>query len=157
MSGTYTLRSASLGGDDTLNRPSVLTDYLADDINGGLADAGTQFYFKTGHRFQVFRWDGTDMGFPSIGGGAYSPSSWAGSTLLFALESFPYYRVLRWTEQDGVRALVGFGNDYTKGAGQPGSDGVDLVWTQGENMGYDDYSFPDRRIMTSKFSTEPAK
>ena len=77
--------------------------------------------------------------------------------MLFAFEEWPWYEVLRWTEKDGTKTLIGFGNDYSRGAGHPGSDGVDLVWLQGEDRVPSEHNFPKRWIMTSKFSTDPTQ
>ena len=156
-SGASIIRNVSIGGDDTLLKPPALLDVLADDPDPATVVAGTDYYVETGYNFHVRSWDGTDKGFAAKGAGAYSPPTWVGPTLLFAFESFPSYRIWRWTEQDGSKELVGFGADTSKGAGFPGSDGTDLVWIQGEDLGPNDTVFPSRSIMTSPFSTDPAK
>ena len=51
---------------------------------------------------------------------------------------------------------MGFSSDDSRGAGNPGSDGTDLVWVQGEGRDGDSTQFPQRWIMTSKYSTDPA-
>ncbi len=155
--GGTPVRHVSVGGDDTNLRPPVLLDLSHDDPNTASVIAGRDYYVETGYDFRVRSWDGTDKGLAVQGAGAYSPPTWVGSTLLFAFESFPKYRVRRWTEQDGSKELVGFGSDTSKGAGFPGSDGKDLVWIQGEGLGPADSVFPTRSIMTSVFSTDPAE
>jgi len=69
----------------------------------------------------------------------------------------PTYALLRWTEQDGTKTLVGFPGDKTKGATNSATDGKDLVWVQGEDREPDDKHFPTRWIMTSKYSTDPSQ
>jgi hypothetical protein len=157
VSGGTIFRDVSMGGDDTLLRPPVLLDVLESSPEAATVVAGSDYYVETGYSWRVRGWDGTDKGFAAHGAGAYSPPTWVGPVLLFAYEVFPTYRVLRWTEQDGTRELVGFGSDLTKGAGNPGSDGKDLVWVQGEGLGPDDTEFPVKSIMTSPFSTDPSK
>jgi len=156
-SGGSLVRSVSIGGDDKVLAPPVLLDVLASDPDPATVVAGSEYYVETGYDFRVRSWDGTDKGFAAKGAGAYSPPTWVGPTLLFAFESSPTYRIWRWTEQDGSKELVGFGADTTKGAGFPGSDGKDLVWIQGENLGPNDTDFPTRSVMTSPFSTDPAQ
>ncbi len=156
-SGGTSIRDVSVGGDDTLLSPPVLLDVLDSSPDVATVVAGSDYYVETGYNFRVRAWDGADMGLAAQGAGAYSPPTWVGPTLLFALESFPAYRVRRWTAQDGAQELVGFGSDMTKGAGDPGSDGKDLVWIQGESLGPNDTDFPVKSIMTSPFSTDPSK
>ncbi len=156
-SGGTSIRDVSVGGDDTLLSPPVLLDVLDSSPDVATVVAGSDYYVETGYNFRVRAWDGADMGLAAQGAGAYSPPTWVGPTLLFARESFPTYRVRRWTAQDGARELVGFGSDMTKGAGDPGSDGKDLVWIQGEGLGPNDADFPVKSIMTSPFSTDPSK
>ncbi len=157
FSGYAVIRDVSMGGEDTLLRPPVLLDVLESSPDPAWVMAGSYYYVETGYSWRVRGWDGTDKGFAIHGAGAYSPPTWVGPVLLFAYEVFPTFRVLRWTEQDGTRELVGFGNDLTKGAGYPGSDGKDLVWVQGEGLGPEDSDFPVQSIMTSPFSTDPSK
>jgi len=150
-------RVAPFGGDDTLLRPPILSDRLQSDPQAASALVGADFYLEISHSMRVFRWDGTDMGVAAHGTGAYWSQQWVGRTLLFALSSSPNYRVLRWTEHDGTRVLVGFAGDDSKGAATPGSDGMDLVWVQGEGLEDGSSIFPERWIMTSKYSTDPSE
>jgi len=108
---------------------------------------------------RVFKWDGTDMGVAAYATVAYSPPQWVGDTLLFALQSSPNYRVVRWTEHDGTKILVGadFGQDDLRGAANPGSDGKDLVWLQGEGRDDNSAAYSTRWVMTSKFTTNPSE
>lgn len=156
-SGGTVVRHVAVGGDDTELRPPVLLDLPDDDPSAASVIAGRDYYVETGYSFRVRSWDGTDKGLAAQGAGGYSPPTWVGSTLLFAYESFPTYRVQRWTEQDGTKDLVAFPYDGTRGAGFPGSDGNDLVWIQGEGLGPTDNEYPIRSIMTSPFSTDPAE
>jgi len=155
--GGHLYRTATFGGDDTLLRPPILYDRLQTDPNSTTVWAGSDFYYTGGHQLRVFKWDGTDMGVAAYDSPAYSPMQWVGPTLLFAYASSPYYEIVRWTEHDGTRVLIGFGSDYSKGAGYPGSDGKDLVWLQGENRDDDSVRFPVAWVMTSKFSTNASE
>jgi len=150
--------SFPLAGDDTLLRPHVFPLVRESDLNVGTIWAGSDFYMeRTRNQRLIRKWDGTDMGVAALDTGEYSKPVWVGPTLLFALEDNPFYEVVRWTEQDGTQVLIGFGNDLSKGAAHPGSDGKDLVWVQGEGRQPGERYFPDKWIMTSKFTTNPSE
>jgi len=150
-------RMVAFGGDDTLLRPPIIYDRLSSHPEFGAIWVGPHFYIEgTKTKDHVYRWDGTYMGVSQVGPSVHSLPQWIGPTLLFAYQESPQYHLLRWTEHDGTRVLVGF-DDNSKAAGNPGSDGIDLVWVQGEGRKPDEKVFPERWIMTSKFSTDPAK
>jgi len=90
----YPGRVVSFGGDDTVLRPPILSDFLRSDSDISTAVAGTHFYLQTGAKRRVRRWDGTDMGVVGYGGSDGS-AQWVGPTLLFALAASPNYAVLR--------------------------------------------------------------
>ena len=154
----YTDRRAPFAGDDTLLRPTILFDRMYSDPDCGTVWVGPDFYtLVTKSKLSVRKWDGTDMGIAAYGPSAHTIPQWIGRTMLFSYEVWPYYELLRWTEQDGTQVLVGFGDDDSRGAAYPGSDGIDLVWIQGEDRGPTEHDFSKRWIMTSKFSTNPAE
>ena len=156
LSGTEVTRWEWIGGDDRMLRPPTIFDSAKSDMATGVVYSGSYFYAMKGRQFGVYRWDGTSLG--QLGSpGAYGSLQWVGRTLLYALASRPWYALFRWTEQDGARELVGFGDDYSRGAGWPGSDGTDMVWLQGEDGPDGDVMFRNRWIMTSKFSTDPSE
>jgi len=157
--GNYPYRKAPFGGDDTLLRPPILFDRMQSDPDVASVIPGMGFYLENSRQMRVFKWDGTEMGIAAYATSAYSPPQWVGDTLLFALQSSPNYRVLRWTEHDGTKILVGadFGQDDLRGAANPGSDGNDLVWFQGEGRDDDSAAYSTRWVMTSKFTTDPSE
>jgi len=157
MKDGYVYRVAPFAGDDTLLRPPILADKLESDGDAFSVVAGSQFYLATGRRWGVHRWDGTEMGVLPAGGGVWASPVWVGPDLLVPYASSPNYAIFRWTEQDGIQLLIGFGEDYSRGAGSPGSDGKDLVWVEGEGRDDDSVRFPDLWIMTSKYSSDPAE
>jgi len=145
-------------GDDTLLRPPVFPLARDSDLDIGTIWAGSDFYMeRTRNQRLIRKWDGTDMGVAVLDTGEYSKPVWVGPTLLFALSDNPYYHLVRWTEHDGTRVLVGTVGDRTKGAGNPGSDGKDLVWLQGEGRPPGAQYFTDNWVMTSKYTTDPAQ
>ena len=157
--GNHPNRCAALAGDDTLLRPPIFFDRLQSAPDVAIVIPGARFFLENSRQRRVFKWDGTDMGIAAYATSAHSPAQWVGDTLLFALESSPNFRVVRWTEKDGTKILVGsdFEQDYLKGAANPGSDGKDLVWVQGEGRDDDSAAFSSRWIMTSKFTTNPSE
>ncbi len=60
-----------------------------------------------------------------------------------------------WNPVDGARPFVRFINDGTRGAGNLGTDGKDLVWSYGEGKKPDEEIYPVRSIMTAPFTTDP--
>jgi hypothetical protein len=66
--------------------------------------------------------------------------------------------VLSWDREHGIRHLLHWQNDYSRGAGHFGTDGVDMVWSQGEDRDYSKSElFPSKSIMTAPFTTDPAQ
>jgi hypothetical protein len=157
MRNGYSYRDAALAGDDELLRPPVLFDRLQTD-NAATAFVGSHYYLEMSHNLRVRKWDGTDLGLLPVGTGITGGISWVGPTLLYVVSVFPQYYIRRWTEQDGDRVLMGFGADHSRGVADAGSDGVDLVWIQGED-GFVDGTpmFNNAWIMASKFSTDPSE
>lgn len=61
-----------------------------------------------------------------------------------------------WDPVNGARPLVRYEGDFTRGAGDLGTDGVDLVWAQGEGKEPQEYKYPIRHMMTAPFTSDPA-
>ena len=135
-----------------------MNDKLLSESGAGIVWVGSHYYAEAAFgQGWVRKWDGTSMGVAIPDTWAYSTPQWIGRDLLFSLDAIPSYRVKIWTEQDGTQTLVGHSGDDSTGWANPGSDGKDLVWIQGEGRKPDDPVFPIRWIMTSKFSTNPAE
>ena len=156
--GSHVVRVVSLGGDDTDLSPPVLMDRLADSPDAALAYAGPSYWLEQGSQRRIVGWDGMDHGLvsnhPTT---ALSPAQWVGDTLLWAYESGYTHRLWTWTKPDGARELTPFPADNSTGAGNPASDGKDLVWVQGEDLTPADEWWPTRSIMTAPFTTDPSK
>jgi hypothetical protein len=60
-----------------------------------------------------------------------------------------------WDPNAGTRLFRRWVDDPSRGAGNLGTDGVDLVWCYGEGKGPGDEHFPVRSIMTAPFTTDP--
>ena len=62
-----------------------------------------------------------------------------------------------WDPVAGARPFVRYLGDFTRGAADLGTDGVDLVWVYGEGKApAADQPYPVRSIMTAPFTTDPA-
>ena len=133
LSGFQPYRIEWIVGDDALLRPPTIFDRPVEDPMTGEVYSGSHHYVIKGNQFGVYRWDGTYMGAVDSDAPAFGDVQWVGRTMLYALASNPWFRIMRWTEHDGARVLVDLGDDYTRGAGYPGSDGKDLVWLQAED------------------------
>ena len=67
-----------------------------------------------------------------------------------------FYMKLRvWTLDGGARDFISFGGDWTKSAGNLASDGVSLVWSQGEGRTNPNLAFDQARVMRTDFTTNP--
>jgi hypothetical protein len=63
-----------------------------------------------------------------------------------------------WNPVDGARPFIRYVGDATRGAGNLGTDGVDLAWSYGEGKQPGDKvsTYPKRDIMTAPFTSDPA-
>ena len=60
-----------------------------------------------------------------------------------------------WTPAGGVQIFERYPGDYTRGATDFGTDGVDMVWARGEGKDPAEYQYPTRDLMTAPFTTDP--
>jgi hypothetical protein len=60
-----------------------------------------------------------------------------------------------WDPKGGTRPFQRWIGDYTKGAGNLGTDGVDMVWSYGEGKAPNDTKFANPSMMTAPFTTNP--
>jgi hypothetical protein len=64
--------------------------------------------------------------------------------------------VMSWTEASGQQNLIRWLGDYTQGAGNFNTDGVDMVWSHGTGKAPSASKYPTVSIMTAPFTTDPA-
>jgi len=81
--------------------------------------------------------------------------AFVGDTLHFNVGNLRVSRQKVWSLGEGTRDLLTYGQDETRGYGDLGTDGKDLVWTQGERV---DTSavYPRLSIATSPYATSTA-
>jgi len=79
-----------------------------------------------------------------------------GDEIVYPVGNYSYTGFYGFHPEHGTRALVTFPNDLTRGAGNVGTDGNDLVWSLGENRPPGEVGYPDLSIYTAPFTTDPA-
>ncbi len=63
--------------------------------------------------------------------------------------------VVSWTEASGQQSLIRWLGDYTQGAGNFNTDGVDMVWSHGTGKAPSASKYPTVSIMTAPFTSDP--
>jgi hypothetical protein len=95
---------------------------------------------------------------------AYNPALWGlpgyplyarGNDALFKVNSGGKIGVVSWDVTHGIRQLLFSPKDITKGYGNFGTDGKDMVWTYGEGQPISAYEYPKSTMMTAPYSTDP--
>ncbi|MCC6527285.1 MAG: hypothetical protein IT373_31845 [Polyangiaceae bacterium] len=61
-----------------------------------------------------------------------------------------------WRLDTGAMPFVRYLGDFTRGAQNFGTDGVDMVWSYGEGKAPNDMYYPVRAVMTAPFTTDPS-
>jgi hypothetical protein len=79
-----------------------------------------------------------------------------GDEIVYGAGNYSYTGFYGFHPEHGTRALVTFPNDLSRGAGNVGTDGKDLVWTLGENRPAGEIGYPDLSIYTAPFTTDPS-
>jgi hypothetical protein len=95
---------------------------------------------------------------------AYSPALFGlpgyllyarGNEALFKVNSGGKIGVVSWDVTHGIRQLLLSPKDITKGYGNFGTDGKDMVWTYGEGQPISAYKYPKYTLMTAPYTTDP--
>jgi hypothetical protein len=148
----------AIAGDLRELRPSV-TSHTADSIYESNAVGLPGVLRETTAEFDLYPWGAADGGkiwsskednglqqtFPFFQGNALF---WASGNLHIAKQKV-------WTDAGGVQDFISFGSDTTRGAGDLGTDGVDLVWAQGSNRTDPNGGFPTEAVMTAPYGVDP--
>jgi hypothetical protein len=59
-----------------------------------------------------------------------------------------------WTPDKGVQPWQRWGGDFSRGAGNLGTDGQDIVWTYGEGKAPTELEFPATSVFTAPYTTD---
>jgi hypothetical protein len=91
-----------------------------------------------------------------IGASATSNLEMVSSAVLWEVSTSNTLGIRAYDPERGPHDLVRYLDDPSRGAGTPGTDGVDLVWMEGSGRKPGDFTYPVRSIMTSPWTTDPA-
>lgn len=80
-----------------------------------------------------------------------------GQTLFWASDSSAVNKQKVYTAAAGVKDFLSFGDDFTKGAADLGTDGQSLVWIEGYNRPEPNGVFPDITAFVAPFTTDPSQ
>jgi hypothetical protein len=89
--------------------------------------------------------------------GAYATSAIqiVGDGVVWEVATSSQVGIRAYDPERGPHDLIRYLEDPTRGAGAPGTDGIDLVWMEGRGLGPDDFVYPERDVMTASFTTDP--
>lgn len=82
-----------------------------------------------------------------------------GATLFWASDSAAINKQKVFTQAGGVKDFLSFGDDWSKGVADLGTDGDDLVWLEGSGRSTPSAAeaFPQVAVVTAPFTTDPAQ
>ena len=78
-----------------------------------------------------------------------------GTDVLFQVGNYTLTGIMAYDQSLGLHPLVRWYGDTSKGAGNIGTDGTHLVWTNGENRPPGEPIYPTRSIMAAPYTTNP--
>lgn len=148
-------REGILGGDDTELAPPVM--YERPEKQFALALAGSEYWAEHRGGLEIRDWEMNDLGRASVAGLGVGTYAWAGPHLVWDQSAIPFSGLWIWSPGIGTRKLRAFDDDRSRAAASVGTDGVDLVWIEGEGLDPQsgDWRYPIRSVMTAPFTTDP--
>lgn len=81
--------------------------------------------------------------------------SFFGQTIFWSSDTSAYNKLKVYTAAGGVKDFITFGSDTSRGVSDLGTDGTDILWTEGSGRVGSSGIFPTVSIMTSPFTTDP--
>jgi hypothetical protein len=156
------LHEGALGGSVGQTHPTLLA-HFQDDENYG-------WYPTASSLFRATAWADDIVAFPwsmeyslPVASVATDPEGLqitnlvpTGSAIFWEAGSLYHQGVNVWDPVNGARALRRWIGDWTRGACDLGTDGVDLVWFEGSGKDPTAQEYPVMDIMTAPFTTDPA-
>lgn len=143
-----------IGGDDSAPKPTRYTRYT-----DGLSRhyyVGASHFLELGS-YQLRRWsDGLvfDQIPPDLQQGDFVA---AGDAFVWNASTLAYAKIKARDANGAITDLVSFGLVVNKGTTSVGTDGIDLVWLQGDGRAKSSDPFQKVDIMTSPFTADPNK
>jgi hypothetical protein len=122
---------------------------------------GARWIVRLGESLNVLGWDG-EPGYkvtaPADDPEGLAPSQLLvhGSAVFWTTADLRRSGINVWEPERGVRPFQRWVGDDSRGAGNLGTDGIDLVWSYGQDRQSSDRDYPTRWIMTAPFVTDPA-
>lgn len=152
----------SMGGAIDDLRPRVYAHYHDKEARSYYASAIGLLEVSTSN-FEIKQYDWTTGAYlrtldsPTQNGNLPISQVWPVGDAVFsdAYGGLTYLKLRVWTLDGGARDFVSFGSDWTKGAGGLASDGVSLVWSQGDGRPTPNSVFDQARVMGTGFTTTP--
>ena len=88
---------------------------------------------------------------------SHSQFGFTDDAIYWTASSYQAVKAKVWTERAGVRDLLTFEPDPLRGAGDLGSDGVDMVWLEGPPRPPGDGGLDTYAIMTARYTNDPSQ
>ncbi|MBX3128057.1 MAG: hypothetical protein KF718_15140 [Polyangiaceae bacterium] len=146
------------GGPVTNPMADLIVRYEKGDVLSAGGYGGPKYVALVGARLHIREWDGTDLGQQYVGLDIAN-TTWANAeTLIWNAQSAVKSHLYRWTPSGGAEVIHSYGDDFSKGAASPATDGTDLVWLEGEgrDVGGSSSFFPTMHVVTSKLPASSA-
>ena len=149
------MRRSAIGGDDDLLAPGVLFSL---DASRGAAWAGPRWAVEViPGAYRVIDWDTGDEVATAWQGSDASIPRFVGDVLYFSYTAPTNWALSIRTRAAGTVRLHGYGDDPSRAVGALGTDGVDMVWLEGEGTTAEPGVFASRSIYGAPLTTEPTE
>lgn len=151
----------AIGGRLDELRPKALRHYH-DSFTRGFIAGAPGLLEVSGGAMQLFAWsDGSLIkkvwSSDQDNGLAQNFQFFHGDTLFWASDSYAINKQKVHTDAAGVKDLLSFGNDTSRGIADLGTDGEVLVWIEGSDRPQPSGVFPTVTAFVSPFTTDPAQ
>jgi hypothetical protein len=152
----------ALGGDIDQPRPTLLAHYQVQDLGYDWRASASWVGRVNANDFKVLvsPWSMAEdilITSPPADPDNLHIGQWflMGDAMFWGTSTLKMNGINVWDPVHGARPFIRWIGDYTKGAGDLGTDGIDMVWTYGEKQPNDTVYDP-RSVMTAPFTTDPA-
>jgi hypothetical protein len=152
---------AALGGD--VDRPAGIVAMFS-DAEARADDSyriGARWLTRIGESFELTAHDVASDTVHAVHSPASDPEQLParhvrvhGDAIFFTTASRTRSGINVWTKAHGARPLLRWAGNSSRGAGNLGTDGTHLVWSEGEGKDAGT-SYPERYVVTAPFTTNP--
>jgi len=148
----------AIGGPMTNMTPAVLATTLENSSWRVSKDWLVQL---TLGKVNAWTWDGKTI--ENVYAGGTDPNGLQphvpivqGKDIFFTVGNLQLCGVMSWSPTAGLRPLLRWYSDFTRAAGNFGTDGKDMVWTQSQGTGACLNDGPNPEVWTAPYTTDPA-